>query len=334
MDDVSLAATSLTWKVGGAPISGCLEVSANPNWRAQVSGGGPVLAGKPGGGVVHITSVESGCGCTIPSVRPTTVEPDGTAVVSVVGTPLDSGVRTVAITVHTDSPLSSEIILRFKMITDRIPPFITAVAGDFAYPEGYSADDVREFVVTSIESGSQDKIPIVQTDLSFLSVSQPTVRENPFDESSLKQRTYTYRITFNAKSVEGSFVGRIWAVDPWTGIKADGVLASHTAPRPLRVSPSRVTLSVRADGEIGRAEIVVLTKRPMAELVVEPANGGSGAIEVLEIKSDTTTRLRRFLIRAKRAGVTGMKDVAVLIKENADARESVLIPVVFRSVSP
>jgi len=255
-------------------------------------------------------------------------------VVSVIGRPLDSGERTVAITVHTDSPLSSEITLHFKMITDRLPPFITAVAGDFAYPEGYSADDVRELAVTAIESGPQPRIPIVQTDLPFLSVSQPTFREGPFDESSLKQRTYTYRISFNAKPAEGSFTGRIWAIDPGTGARSQEVLAFHRAQRLLVAVPSTVTLNAGTGAEPGRAELVILTKHTMPQLVVEPASGASRAIEISEITPSGGARLRRFLIRAKPAGVNGAEPLSVLVKESANARDWLLVPVKLRSVSP
>jgi len=283
---------------------------------------------------VHITSVESGCGCTTPSVGPTTIPPDGTAIVSAIATPLDSGERTVAITVHTDSPLSSEIILHFRMITDRHPPFITEVSGDFAYPEGYSADEVRELIVTAVESGPQERIPTVQTDLPFLSVSQPTVRERPFDESSLKQRTYTYRITFNAEPREGSFTGRIWAIDPGTGARSQEVLAFRRAQRSVVASPSTVTLNVGTGKELGRAELVVLTKHTMPRLVVEPASGGSAAIEISEITPRGGTRLRRFLIRAKPASVKCTEAISVLVKESPGARDCLVVPVKLGSVSP
>jgi hypothetical protein len=129
-------------------------------WRSPpIRSGAPRLRAEAtfslvnrGRAAVHVTSLESGCGCTTPRITPTTVQPDGTALVTAIGTPLSSGERTVAITVHTDSPLSPEIVLHFKMVTDRLPPFITEVAGDFAYDASYSTDEARDFIVNTVES--------------------------------------------------------------------------------------------------------------------------------------------------------------------------------------
>ena len=285
--------------------------------------------------MVHVTSVDSGCGCTIPSVTPTTVQPYATALVTAIGTPLSSGERTVAITVHTDSPLSPEIVLHFKMITDRVPPFITAVAGDFAYPESYAADEGRDFLVTTVESGQLTAAPIVKTDLPFLSIAKPRVREAPYDESSLKLKTYTYRVTFNSKPETESFTGSIWAVDPGTGAKTEDVLAFHRAKRSIIAVPSAVTLSLGTDRESDQAQLTLLTEREMPHIVVDTADEADRkVIEISEMPRENASRLRRFLIRASTPGRHETHSLSLRVKENAAAAACIVVPVTIRGVAP
>jgi hypothetical protein len=279
---------------------------------------------------VHITSVESACGCTTPTVRPTEVQPGGTYLLSAVGTPLSSGERTVPITIHTDSSLSPEVIVKLTMISDRLAPFITGVSGDFAYLEGYSTAESRDFVVTTIESGPHDKTPLVQTDLPFLSVSGPSVEERPYDESTLVQRSYTYQIKFDRELPRDSFTGRIWAVDPWSGAKSEGVLAFHRAKEELVVIPTTVILDVDSDTKAGQTEIAVLTNTEMPGLIVEP-HGDDKILKVLEITPAGGGRFRKFRIRAEPGNLAGIKTLSLRARRNPDDVTPVVIPVILRS---
>jgi hypothetical protein len=280
-------------------------------------------------------SVESGCGCTIASVTPTTVQPGDAAVVTAIGTPLSSGERAVALTIHTDSVLSPEIVLHFEMITDRTPPFITEIAGDFAYPDTGFANESRDVLVRSVEGGQPWLTPIVQTDLPFLGIAKPTIREAPYDESSLKTISYTYRVTFTAKAPDGSFTGRIWAIDPKTGEKTGDLLVIHRSKRNIIAVPSAMTLAPGPDRTRAEAQLTLLLKQEMPQLVVETATQeGRPFIEISELTGENGSRLRRFVVRATLVPKLEKREFQLLIKENPASETSVVIPLTIRSALP
>ena len=281
-----------------------------------------------GRSAVHIISVESACGCTTPTVRPTEIGPGG-AGLSAVGTPLTSGERTVVMTIHTDSPLTPEVIVRLKMVSNRLPPFIVGVAGDFAYTDGYGSDVSRDLVVTAIERGPPGKAPRVLSDLPFLSFSGPTVQECPYDESTLLLRTYTFRVAFHNGIPTDSFAGRIWAVDPWTGANAEGVLAFHRATPAIVIAPKSVSLNFDPGEGACSARIAVITKTEMPLLVVEPASD-SEALHVSEVVAKSAGRSRTFLIRADPAAAKRIKRFSLIVRASPSDNNPTVVPVTVR----
>lgn len=123
-----------------------------------------------GGVPVHITDVETSCGCAMPEIEPRTIAAGGVGVVKVKATPLDTGEKTVSLTLNTDSPASPQVVLRLHIVGSRQPPYMTQAGGDLGYISDFSEPEVREIFAFTLESADADPTPPAATsDLPNLS---------------------------------------------------------------------------------------------------------------------------------------------------------------------
>ncbi len=236
------------------------------------------------------------------------------------------------ITVRTDSRISPEIRLQFKMIVDRTPPFVIGVAGDFAYLDESSLVEPRSLVVTTVEDSPVGVPPRVESDLAFLRFSSPKATEAPYDEAGLKYRTYTIPVRLDPRPGEGSFSGRLWAIDPSSGKPAGSIMVYYRARRSLAVSPSTLTLSAKEGEDDASGVLTVLSAAAIGELTVEPASDGVGLLDVAEDRARRTTRFRQYTVRAKVGKISAVKSYSVLVKSSAGA-ETQVVPVILHGGS-
>ena len=285
-----------------------------------------------GGATVEITAVESGCGCTTPTVQPASIPPGGRAVLTAIGTPLSSGERSVAITVRTDSPPTPELRFSLKMISDRLPPFLLGVAGDFADIDGSSPHDSREFLVQTVEAGAAGKIPLIQTDLPFLQIMPLVITATPYDEAGLIQRSYRHQVDFRKRPPSGSFTGRIWAIDPWTLVPGGGVLVSHRANDSITVVPPTLTIAPSSTDPVTRRFLAVMTATEAPNLVVRAEGEDSHLLRVSELSEARTKRYHKFLVEIDTKDLRSTKTAALIVQREPDGQERVVVPVVFGGV--
>jgi hypothetical protein len=209
-----------------------------------------------GGKTVQVTSIESACGCTTPTILPMIIGPGKSAMLSLVGTPLSSGERTVDITIKTDSSISPILLVHFKMISDRQAPFVHGIAGELYFSDESSLLEERDIIVNTVELAQKGKSPVLRTDLPILVISSPSVSESPYDEGVLVGRTYKFKASIRDAGSE-SFTGKVWVEDPWHASTAHSLVVSRIVPRRVQVVPTIVNIELDEAGA-GKAEMRIL----------------------------------------------------------------------------
>lgn len=286
-----------------------------------------------GGTDVRITGIESGCGCTKPNVEPEVIRPGATGTLTAIGTPLTSGQRDVVITVRTDSPLTPEVRFTLTMINDRIPPFITAVAGDLNFVEASELVRPREVVVTTIEDGPQGLMPSIQSDLPLLDFGKPVVGESPYGATGLHQRAYRYAARFRESLPPGSFSGRVWATDPWTKLRDKGLIVSYQPKEELRAIPDALTLRVEKDGKPAAQDFAVIAQRDQSTLTVRVEGPHADGVRVTEDAATRGRRFRRYHIEADAKLGGESRSATVVIRPEDGSATAIRVPVVVLGAS-
>lgn len=143
------------------------------------------------------------------------IEPGTTATVAVEARPLPFGERTVAFWIGTDSPITPKILLKMRIIGYCEPPLLAQVGGDLTFRSSDATDEARDLVVRTIEPEQRDRIPIIKNTISFLTIDDPALMEEPYLDGKSVLRTYTYKVRVTGSARQGTFVGEVAVEDPW-----------------------------------------------------------------------------------------------------------------------
>jgi hypothetical protein len=319
-------------------------VAAEPvvTWHSQTAHGGATSKAEQefelindGDAPVRITAVATGCAAMTAFAKPTLVESGGKATIFASGTPLSSGLITMSIAVNTDSPLTPVLNLKLKMINDRPAPFVHAARGDFAYVGEVPTAEPRELIVTTLEAGPRDRVPIVEVDVPFLKAS-PTgdVVERTYDETSIKEREYKFLVSFSDDSPPASFSGLLRVVDPWSKAEAKRFLVHRRSASPIQTIPASLTLTARSPEDRPSAGVGVLMKAEVPELIVEPDPGGRELIAVKEVPGSGSRAFRKFVVSSLSGATQPSQSTSVIVRTRPDDPNPVVVPVVIRRSSP
>jgi hypothetical protein len=197
-----------------------------------------------GGRPVQILSVESGCGCARPVVRPGLVAPGHSATVEVTAMMVPVGEKVVRFKLRTDSPAKPELELTLKMVATQKPPFLYLTEGEAVFRGEYSAELSREIAFLTVESHDQGDSPEVSTDLPFLKLTLKGVEVKPFIEPGTLLHRWRYLVEFKDRPPSGSFQGTITAKSPWDrdetlSLKVVGQLRSGIVAYPSVITIDR-----------------------------------------------------------------------------------------------
>lgn len=289
-----------------------------------------------GGGPVQVLSVESGCGCARPTIRPDTIAPGEVATVDVRVDEIPIGEKLVPISLTTDSPATPRIDLNLKVIGRRPPPYLLKATGDLIWRD-FATAEPRELVVESLERKGDDRAPILKSDLPFLKITPRggETHSKGSDESDIVARTYRYEITLEGRPPEDHFEGEVSVVDPWGPDRVLSVHAYGQLPPPIRVFPQRLILKRdQPDDAPPLARFSVLTTAASRDLRVEPEER-DGPLSVDLIEKDDDCKSFKFSVRWKEAGsfIAGEHNLILTTSAAGPGAEEIVIPVVVREGS-
>ncbi len=235
---------------------------------------------------VHIIEVLSGCGCAKPTLDRTLVMPGAAAIVSISASVLPFVQRDVPIEIHTDSPIQPNLVLTFRIVGIRKPPFLFQVSGVPAFLEDASPGGGHEIIVETVESAGETKSPELRSSFDFLRFKELGVDTEP-DRPGAVLRRRRFVMSLAGPPPSGTSVGLVTVTDPWESASSQKFNIVVRPPRAdLTASPSLVTMGSVAGNE---ASILVSTREASDDLDV-----------VIEGPSDCP-----FVVDRKRVGESG-----------------------------
>ncbi len=163
---------------------------------------------------VRIFGVDSGCGCTKPTVNPAVVRPGSTARVEFEAIVPLVGSKDVRLNVRTDSMAKPVVPLTLRLVSPRKAPYLFELRGDLAFRGEYRPDIGREFKLLSLERPETSEQPVVQTLLTGVQIDYLGMVEEPARDFEAVLRTRTYRLNLTGPPA-GSLLGEVVATAPW-----------------------------------------------------------------------------------------------------------------------
>jgi len=280
---------------------------------------------------VRILKVRSGCGCTKAEASTDRVKPGATCTVEAVADPLPAGVRTVTLTLETDSPRAPEVDLKLRLTGNRPPPFVMSVAGTPTFTNGFDPKDERKVVVTTIEPPERSGEPRLETDLPFVGIEGPEVVTKPYGEQdygpAIVYRTYTFRVSLRERPPIGTFTGLIAAIDPWNGGVSGRLTVAGAEVPAVRPIPTILQLVAGTSAKRFR----VLSRDPAPSLVVDP---GDGPVVVERDIGGRSDRSFGFTAQVPSGTPPGRYDLAIRPAPGAEAVGTVAVLVTAREANP
>jgi hypothetical protein len=203
---------------------------------------------------------------------------------------------------QTDFSASPQIQLQLFVEGCRIPPYLFQFAGDLYYPEGYSADDVRNVTVDTIEpKGTPEVPPRLTSDLPFLRFEPPTVSERPFlTDATLIVRTYRFPVKFASPPPAERFDGEISVLDSWVAGRVLRCKVHGDANLPIRAAPSHLILTVGGPADTrSRARFLARATKDRAPLRAEAEGSESSSLIVEAVEQAREDESTTFEMRWK-----------------------------------
>ncbi len=277
---------------------------------------------------VRVLSVESGCGCATPTVRPDIIAPGKEGIVDVLGTPLPVGERTVTIVLHTDSPVTPSVPLHLHMLSSQKAPFVIAASGALSYLPGFSTEEIREVVVWTVERDEEDERPMLKSGLPFLQFEPISVDEKPSAEPGTVRRTYKFRVSFASMPPDGTFTGEVEVIVPWDGRPSKRIPVQGQVSPPVRVIPT--SLSLHIDDPVNRealARFSIITKAPATGFEIEVERGEESPLLVEPQGPTPTERFATFAVRWKPDRPIAEGVHRLVIRPSPETLDRVVVPV-------
>lgn len=209
---------------------------------------------------MRILSVESGCGCTDARAEPKLVPPGEPCRILLTASPVQFGLKPVAIRVRTDSPETPLIELQLQIIGSRKPPFLQSAAGGVIFSDPTAAQ-TESLTVSGVVPSETEDVPLVSCELPYVRV-EPIGNESRPEGTvpGIDFRVYRYRVTLDG-NVPGNFRGEIRVFDPWVEGRFLPVSIAGTMAPPIRVTPTRPTIRAGASAASGQAATFVVVAR-------------------------------------------------------------------------
>ncbi len=291
---------SLTWRSStGKKFQPLSSDDAQATFHLRNSGGLPV----------RILNFSSTCGCAVPAIDSMVIGPGVTKDLIIQATPVQIGSRHVNITIFTDSKVSPQVEVRLDIFSDREPPYMTQARGDLTFAGDAKDGNARLIMVDSIEKkGSHPMPPLIKNNLPFIEIREPLIHKEELDSSSdVVHRIYTFEARLKVSEKVETTSGEIFVVDPWDSSHVQTIYVHQLTTPPLKVIPQRTVLTVGGDldGHHPEAKFMVLSKEPIADLVVELEGDGKKELSLTKTISSADNRRFTFVVGLRTAILSG-----------------------------
>lgn len=271
-----------------------------------------------GGRPVRITSVTSGCGCTVADVQPKVVGPGEAGFVEAAFRPLDVDVRDVAIQIQTDSPSATEKMLKLRIVGNRQPPYLYDVKANLFFGDEALRADPRTISVVMIEKDHAPAPPAVDCDLAFVKLVYDGCMSEPHLIEGTYKRSYSYKVYFSNDLPGEDFSGEVRIVRP----RDDSVLrripiAGWPVPEITSI-PARILITMGGGGDFASETFEVRTKVPMADFRAK-VRGDSGAgisVELEKVSGDRRSASFRVWPKPVASGRKPLEQVDIEVVDN------------------
>ncbi len=285
------------------------------------------LGGRP----VRILGIESGCGCTTPTVTASLVAPGKKSEIKVEALPFPIGERRVHLVLHTDSPITPRVPLHLRMIGNRRPPFLLGIEGDLTFIGDQELDTGRELLVLTVESqGHEDgKRPILKSDLPLRFEPRGT-EAKPYVAPGTVLVTSKYEVFLNSQ-VNGTISGEIRAIDPWLEDHVETIRVLASATPGLRAIPTSLVLNYGEDDRgIEPARLVVMTAGSAAQSRVGPEDEGRSPILVERLPIGASDRICMYDVRWRPGVPIRPGRYEIIVRESPASSHRLIVPVTVR----
>ncbi len=235
------------------------EVQAS--YRIWNRGGSDLLLGKP----------STTCGCTVASIRPTTVAPGRSATIKVVGRPPGAGTILVQISVPTNSVVEPELSMTLTMSREGRLPYVayaTEAVRFGAIREGAESDLIR--IETREASGSEPWLANPLCTMVGVVVDGGMDMERAFGEGVVYRR-YEYRAKVaSLPARHGEQAGEIvWSSGP-SSAPAYRLPISGVFRPPVFPSPSMLYVTLREGEAAPSLRLLLRADDPNFALQADP----------------------------------------------------------------
>jgi hypothetical protein len=258
---------------------------------------------NPGNEVVRVLSTRSGCGCAKPEVRFDHLGPGEVGEVDVIPNLVDIGIKSVPITLTTDSPSTPEVTLTLRLVGSRRPPYLQDARGDLTLRDSIIGTEASFDATTVIPVGMKESLqPIVRSSLSFLKVKLIEIRELPNTNNPDARFIYhTYRVIIDSQPPDLDFGGEIVVTDPWNSDRFFALHLTGSVEPPLRAIPAILRLGAEGD----TVRLTIAARRGVGELRVEQEAGDPDVLSIEQVGS--SERFAVFAVRRReRVAAPGM----------------------------
>ena len=225
---------------------------------------------------VRVKTIETTCGCTSAQIEPSVINPGVTAVVKAYPASIPSGEMMVAITLHTDSPLTPSVQLRLRSRGMMRPPYLLDARGDLTFKGRTLTSESRDFEIYVVEpEGSSPRLPEIRTDLSFLALSPPVlVHEGVYSGSNASVRRYRSAVRFVREPPVPYVSGSVGILDPWHSEHVKELPVTAEVLPGLRAAPSRILLVAKSSSDwTASATLFVFSDEPEPDLRFDVPKG-------------------------------------------------------------
>lgn len=230
---------------------------------------------------VRITSVQSGCGCTVPSFDSRDIPPGGRGSVDASARYFPVGERRVPLIVQTNSPRSPTVNLALHLIGGASPPFLMKAEGDLSFMGEFDPTVSRDLVVHTIEAAGETKTPTFEGLPPFLAVNPAGSTQTPYVLPGTFDHKHRFKVAFTAPPPESPYQGEFFILDPWNPTRKERVGFLATVVPRVKAVPSYLWLTPGDGGGKVEGRFSVLARQPIDDIKAAIEGSTDGPLRVI-----------------------------------------------------
>jgi hypothetical protein len=283
---------------------------------------------------VRILDVSASCGCAKATASNELVEPRQSISIDAEVDPIEVGIKSVSITVKSDSSITPVIGLQTYVGGWRPPPYLFETNGELFFTQGFKPNESREFVVKTIQSAREKPlVPTLGCDLPFVRISEPThTSKISIINNSLSIHSYRFEVKVVLEAAaKQTFDGRVVVQDPWDPVRSQMLLIHIDATKEPAVIPSRLTITLdRNQKPVSTPRFMVRPTQDDRPVQTHLEGGAVSPLVVIPSRTSKAAAYREFEVRLNPEIPIEKSHYNILIDNFDDDVDQVILPVMIR----